>query len=270
MRGKSHIQRGKIYQDRRGDRFGPAGEIDSDNYVISVAIADTGIGISKEAAARLFSEFSQADASTTRQFGGTGLGLAITRKLARMMGGDVTLTSQPGKGSTFTLSFRAPRRHPNWPIPVPEPLPEARTPTAALQGLKILLVDDNTINRSVARLLLAPSGVVVSEAETARRRWTRLAEQDFDLILLDVHMPVMDGMETIKHIRAAKCSWRDIPVIALTADAMSGDKERLLSLGMTGYASKPIEQRALIHEIHRVLSVAADAAPEKTGIRRSG
>ena len=233
--------------------------IDMGEYLISVAVSDTGIGISEEAAARLFSEFSQADASTTRQFGGTGLGLAISRKLARMMGGDVTLTSQPGVGSTFTLTFQASAAAALETTPAAPPGQEARVSAAALQGLRILLVDDNAINRSVARLLLAPSGVVVTEAANGREALECLDRQQFDLVLLDVHMPVMDGTETIRHIRAAETSWRAVPVIALTADAMTGDKERLLSLGMTGYASKPIEQRALIHEIHRVLSISVAA-----------
>jgi signal transduction histidine kinase/ActR/RegA family two-component response regulator len=244
--------------------------IDADECMISVAVSDTGIGISEEAAARLFSEFSQADASTTRQYGGTGLGLAISRKLARMMGGDVTVTSQLGGGSTFTLNFRASVASSPKVASTPVLSQENRLRTAALQGLKILLVDDNAINRSVARLLLVPSGVVVTEAANGKEALDRLAERQFDLVLLDVHMPVMDGTETIRNIRAAETSWRDIPVIALTADAMNGDKERLLSIGMTGYASKPIEQRALIHEIHRVLSVPAVAGPADSDIRRSG
>jgi CheY-like chemotaxis protein len=124
-----------------------------------------------------------------------------------------------------------------------------------------LLVDDNAINRSVARLLLAPCGVVINEAANGREALDYLAGQQFDLVLLDVHMPVMDGPETIRHIRATDASWRNIPVIALTADTMTGDKERLISIGMTGYVPKPIEQRALIHEIHRVLSTIEVAHP---------
>ena len=242
-------------------------ELDADDCMISVAVTDTGIGVSPDTAQRLFSEFAQADASTTRQYGGTGLGLAISRKLARMMGGDVTVTSQPGAGSTFTFNFRASAASSSRTAPAPVLNQETRGRSAALQGLKILLVDDNAINRSVARLLLLPSGVVVTEAANGQEALHRLGEQQFDLVLLDVHMPVMDGIETIRQIRAAETCWRTIPVIALTADAMSGDKERLMSLGMTGYASKPIEQRALIHEIHRVLSAPAAAGGD---IRRLG
>jgi CheY-like chemotaxis protein len=137
-------------------------------------------------------------------------------------------------------------------------------------GLKLLLVDDNAINRSVARLLLAPSGVVVTEAENGKEALDRLAEQHFDLVLLDIHMPVMDGPETIGHIRASAAAWRTLPVIALTADAMSGDKERLISIGFDGYASKPIEQTELIHEMQRVLSLAAVCVSGDGHIRRLG
>ncbi|WP_125461860.1 MULTISPECIES: PAS-domain containing protein [Rhodomicrobium] len=248
-------------------KFATAGEVTvsvlqetvgAQEYRISVAISDTGIGISEEAAARLFSEFSQADNSTTRQFGGTGLGLAITRRLARMMGGDVTVASQPGHGSTFTLSFRAFAASKK---PVPDraraPGHDGGTLGANFEGLRILLVDDNPINRNVARLLLVPSGVVITEATEGNEALTLLEARPFDLVLLDVHMPVMDGIETIRRIRATRSIWRDVPVIALTADAMSGDKDRLLSHGMTGYVSKPIEQRTLEQEIHRVLSASA-------------
>jgi signal transduction histidine kinase/ActR/RegA family two-component response regulator len=239
-------------------------EVDADEFLISVAVSDTGIGISEEAVARLFSDFSQADVSTTRQFGGTGLGLAISRKLARMMGGDVSLTSRPGEGSTFTLTFRASAASSAKLAPVE---PQGHAAHGPLLGLKILLVDDNAINRSVARLLLAPSGVVITEAANGREALRRLAEREFDLVLLDVHMPVMDGPETIKHIRTGDAAWRDLPVIALTADAMTGDRERLLSIGMTGYTTKPIEQRALMHEIHRVLN--AENVPRNNPRRRS-
>jgi signal transduction histidine kinase/CheY-like chemotaxis protein len=238
-----------------------AHEITSEGeYLIRVDVADTGIGISEEAASQLFSEFSQADASTTRKYGGTRLGLAITRKLARLMGGDATVTSTPGRGSTFYFTFRALAGTAR--TTASARTQEKRPCSATFHGLRLLLVDDNAINRSVARLLLAPTGIVISEAANGKEALDRLADQIFDLVLLDVHMPVMDGTEAIKHIRASDASWRNIPVIALTADAMSGDRERLLSIGMTGYASKPIEQAALVNEIHRVMGMSAEHVSE--------
>ena len=220
-------------------------------YLIYVDVTDTGIGISEEAVRQLFSDFSQADVSTSRKYGGTGLGLAITRKLARLMGGDATVTSTLGKGSTFRFTFHAlvgsaQTTASAW-------IQEDGSDNTTFRGLRLLLVDDNAINRSVARLLLAPTGVVVTEATNGKEALDRLTNQTFDVVLLDVHMPIMDGTEAIKHIRAADAPWRDVPVIALTADAMSGEREHLLSIGMSGYVSKPIEQAALVHEIHQVM-----------------
>ncbi len=219
----------------------------------SVRVEDSGIGMNEETLAKLFQPFTQADASTTRRFGGTGLGLSITRKLANLMGGDVTVESVPHRGSVFTLKFKA---------------EIAQTYTGALdpstgrsggaermmnaQGVAVLIVDDHPLNRTVARLFLEPHGFKITEAENGRDALAALKSQAFDLVLLDVHMPVMDGPETIRHIRDADEDWANVPVIALTADAMSGDREKLLGAGMTGYVSKPIDQRELIAEICRV------------------
>jgi signal transduction histidine kinase/ActR/RegA family two-component response regulator/HAMP domain-containing protein len=227
---------------------------------ISIAVSDTGIGIDGPAAAGLFSEFTQADASTNRRYGGTGLGLAITRKLARLMGGDVTVKSAPGAGSTFTLSFLASETAS--PGSIRESSQDNSPGAPPLQGVKVLLVDDNKTNRTVARFLLAPTGIVVTEAVNGKQALEKLEAQSFDLMLLDVHMPVMDGIETIKRIRSVNAPFRDIPVIALTADAMSGDRERLLALGMSGYVAKPVEQRALVSEIHRVLNLPQASNPD--------
>ena len=234
----------------------------STDYLVSVAVTDTGIGISEDEARNLFAEFSQADASTTRKYGGTGLGLAITSKLAKLMGGAVTVISKPGAGSTFTFTFGASAGAP--PMAV-APTQEKRHGYAPFHGLRVLLVDDNAINRHVARLLLAPAGIVTTEAVNGKDALERLTAEPFDLVLLDIHMPVMDGPETVKRVRAAEEPWRAIPVIALTADAMSGERERLISLGMDGYASKPIEQAVLLNEIHRVMSISAVTAPDGRG-----
>jgi signal transduction histidine kinase/CheY-like chemotaxis protein len=233
---------------------------------VGIEIADTGIGMDMSTTLGLFEAFNQADASTTRTFGGTGLGLAISRKLARMMGGDIVVRSAAGRGSVFTFTFLA-----DAAVDLPlAPTPERRESfTRRLQGARILLTDDNAINRQVARLFLQPQGAEIVEATNGKEALDALARQPFDLVLLDIHMPVMDGMEAIRHIRASSEPWRDTPVIALTADAMAGDRERLLSLGLNGYVPKPLDQSELLTVIGRVLGALVTAplaapAPDTT------
>lgn len=220
---------------------------------IAITVSDTGIGIPEDAYTRLFGAFEQADASTTKQFGGTGLGLAISRKLARLMGGDITVKSEEGKGAAFTFTFQ------------PEDIEEAVAPSAAgpadpeevaftgLNGRHVLVVDDNIVNRQVAGLLLGGKGVTVEEACNGVEALEMLEAGNYDAVLLDIHMPVMDGPATIEAIRASHEPWHDIPVLALTADAMSGDRQKYLDLGMTGYVSKPISgddlEQALLQAI---------------------
>jgi signal transduction histidine kinase/CheY-like chemotaxis protein len=225
---------------------------------VSICVSDTGLGMGQETLNRLFEAFTQADASTTRQYGGTGLGLAISRRLARLMGGDILATSTRGRGSVFTFTFLADAARGDGAAVLPE---QRATPgrVSRLRGARVLLTDDNAINRQVARLFLQPQGALLTEACNGREALDLLAAQPFDLVLLDVHMPVMDGAEAIRQIRASAGPWRDVPVIALTADAMSGDRERLMALGMSGYVSKPIDQSELLSEIGRALGAGAGA-----------
>ncbi|MEL6245472.1 MAG: ATP-binding protein [Pseudomonadota bacterium] len=250
-------------------KFTPVGSVNVDvrsealtdgRHSIKVAVADTGIGISKESQGQLFTAFTQADSATTRRFGGTGLGLSISRQLAELMGGDVTLVSEAGKGSTFTLRFIADALDADVPLG-PRPAELSPATDARLSGRRTLLVDDNVINRKVIRAFLAPHNHEVVEAENGAEALKCLSEEAFDLVLLDVHMPIMDGVEAIRLIRSSDQHWADIAVVALTADAMSGDREKYLSMGMTDYVSKPIEEPTLMSSISRALIAAPPRTP---------
>jgi PAS domain S-box-containing protein len=231
--------------------------------MVSIAVSDTGVGIAEDAQGKLFESFVQADSSTARRFGGTGLGLAISRKLARLMGGDLTLKSEHGKGSTFTLTFEAEqvvRAAADPKEKSPAPVDAADVSLAGFRGKRLLLVDDNRINRQVVRLLLASQGLAISEAANGEEALAALAANEFDVVLLDIHMPVMDGPTAIRLIRSSDQAWRSVPVIALTADAMAGDAERYLAMGMSAYVSKPVNKRDLEQKLASVLSSASHAA----------
>ncbi|MGD2131747.1 MAG: response regulator [Maricaulaceae bacterium] len=221
------------------------------NSLITIEVSDTGIGLSDEAQQKLFGEFQQADTTTTRRFGGTGLGLAITRKLARMMGGDVVVSSELGRGSVFALTFEAAE-----PAEAAQAsdrgasdgaaaVPQQPVNVASARGRRVLVVDDNATNRKVVEVFLSQLGVEIVQAGDGQAAIDVLSAEPIDLVLLDIHMPVMDGPTTLGHIRQGDEAWRDVPVIALTADAMSGDRERYLAMGMNGYLAKPIDPREL-------------------------
>jgi signal transduction histidine kinase/ActR/RegA family two-component response regulator len=226
---------------------------------VFVAVADTGIGMNETTRAKLFSTFTQADATITRRFGGTGLGLAITRQLARLMGGDVSVESEQGEGSTFELTFIASpavsdAEPANGGVVAGEIERANEAELRRIRGLKVLLVDDNAVNRQVVKLFMAQLAPKFVEATNGREALDRLIDERFDIVLLDVHMPVMDGKEAIRQIRARPEEWSNVPVIALTADAMSGDREKYLGLGMTDYVSKPIDQRELSAKLSAALA----------------
>ena len=220
-------------------------------YHVALTFTDTGIGMTPETMAKLFSVFTQADDSISRRFGGSGLGLAISRRLAQAMGGDIEATSEFGVGSCFRITFTAAAAVPLLTAEKPAGICEAAPlPSAAvLKGSRVLLVDDNAVNRQVVKLFLKPFEVQISEAGNGKEAMEKLSNAEFDIVLLDVHMPVMDGCETIQAIRASNEVWSSVPTLALTADAMSGDRERYMAMGMTDYLSKPIDQRELLSKM---------------------
>ena len=249
---------------------------DNDKGTVQIDVADTGIGITEEAMSRLFSSYEQAEEGTAKRFGGTGLGLAITRKLCQLMDGDVVVTSTPGRGSVFTMTFdaevlEATKRESSTRIILSDQgadssSKEARRPiitkqtvdqettTTRLEGRPtILLVDDNDINRRIARHFLEPLNVEVVEAENGKEALHLIQTQELDLVLLDIRMPVMDGPATMAELTKSEEPWADIPVIALTADAMNGDREKYLAMGMKGYISKPIDPNVLERKVVEVL-----------------
>tara|TARA_R110002051_G_scaffold144888_1_gene217803 strand:- start:346 stop:2010 length:1665 start_codon:yes stop_codon:yes gene_type:complete len=231
-----------------------AGDMSRDGRVgVTVHVCDTGIGVPDEQRAKLFQNFEQGSETTSRKFGGSGLGLAISRRLARLMGGDITCTSNPGEGSVFSFSFEA-RLAEAPPETSPAPKSSRGRIVPSLRGLRALIVDDNEINRRVARAALEPRGLTVIDGSSGEEALEILANETVDFVLLDVHMPGMDGPETLKKIRESHASWSIIPVIALTADAMTGDRERYLKMGMDDYLSKPILERELLTVLSRVRS----------------
>jgi PAS domain S-box-containing protein len=213
-------------------------------------VEDTGIGMSDEVQARLFERFQQAESDTSRRFGGTGLGLSISRALMRMMDGDIGFTSTLGRGSTFWLEFEAPMAA----TPTPE-----ETEQGVLEGLQILLVEDNSTNRLVARTLLTRLGAEVEEAEDGLAGVDAARTGAYDLILMDIQMPRMGGIEAARAIRSLGGPAAQVPIIALTANAMTHQRAEYAAAGMNGMVAKPIGAAAMLGEIARILTAEPQA-----------
>ena len=240
--------------------------------LLQFAVRDTGIGISAEQQQRIFAPFTQADASTTRHYGGTGLGLAIVSSLTALMGGRVWVESEPGKGSTFFFTVRlatAPAYPADEPgngarqrpagvrsvdrtasarrcqFEVPEHL--ASQTVAPSRPLRILVAEDTLANQKLIRRILQKRGHLVEVAANGREAVTLVRQQDFDVVLMDVQMPLMDGFQATAAIRALREPKKsELPIIALTAHAMRGDRERCLRAGMDDYVSKPLDSGKLV------------------------
>jgi signal transduction histidine kinase/DNA-binding NarL/FixJ family response regulator len=226
---------------------------------LRVTVADTGIGIAPDTIPRLFQKFSQADNSTTRKFGGTGLGLAICRELAQLMGGQVGVDSAPGKGSTFWFAVDC-RVADAAILPMPEV--NSRSRLLAVPGerrLHLLVVEDNQINQVVISSMLRSAGHECDMARDGREAIAAVQKSSYDGVLMDIQMPVIDGVEATQSIRKLGEQYQKLPIIALTANAMAGDEEHYLGLGMNDYVPKPIDPDRLTLALRR--SIATDAAP---------
>jgi len=207
---------------------------------IRCEVTDTGPGIEPDAQSRLFEKFSQGDASVTRRHGGTGLGLAISRQLAELMGGSLTMTSRAGSGSQFTATFR---------LELVTEVPAASVPrvsTPRSSGLDILVAEDNAINRKLIALMLEALGHKCTFAENGEQAVSAAVAGSFDVIFMDVQMPVLDGLGATKQIRALTTPVSKTPIVAVTANAMSGDKEKYMAAGMDNYLSKPLSLQSLM------------------------
>lgn len=239
-------------------KFTPAGRIDvafdlvrdGDVRIVQGRVRDTGIGIDPAVIPGLFEPFRQADASTTRRFGGTGLGLAISQRLAEAMGGGITVESMPGHGATFSFVVRL---H----------APQARAATAPLirrapgRALSILLAEDNAINRALVDALVRRDGHRLVAVENGRLAVERAADERFDLILMDMQMPEMDGIQALRAIRNGGGVNATTAIVALTADAAPERRSRYEEAGLDGFLTKPIDSAALAAVLHRVADVTA-------------
>ena len=222
--------------------------------VLHFEVADTGIGIPADRQHAVFEAFTQADGSTTRRYGGTGLGLTISRTLVEMMGGRLWLESIPGRGTRFHFTAAVALADPAAAVAAADDdLPLG----AAVPGrpLRILLTEDNVVNQRLAARLLEKQGHTVQVASNGQEALDVLERERFDLALLDVQMPELDGFEATAQIRAREqAGGGHLPIVAMTAHAMSGDRERCLAAGMDGYLPKPIDPVRLAQEIRRVTS----------------
>jgi CheY-like chemotaxis protein/HPt (histidine-containing phosphotransfer) domain-containing protein/two-component sensor histidine kinase len=224
---------------------------------LQLAVRDSGVGIARHHQANIFDAFTQADASTARRYGGSGLGLAICARLARLMDGDISLQSEPGQGSTFTLTL--PLREVQ--AVEPRPLSASAELTGVAEagpryvGLVVLLAEDHPVNELMMRQLLLRLGCTVRVARGGVHAVAQWEQGGIDLVLMDVQMPGMSGLQATQEIREIEARRRlpRTPIVAVTANAMPGDRQACLAAGMDGYTAKPVSPQALIQEMDRVL-----------------
>ena len=235
-----------------------------DTLTVRFSVQDTGPGIAPEKQTYIFESFAQAYADTARQHGGTGLGLTISRGLVEQMGGQLALESEVGKGSTFAFTLTLPKA-PAEALPAPT---EETVDTSSLAGIRILLVEDNHINRTVARMMLEPWGVVLEEATSGPAALALLEQHAYDVVLMDIQMPGMSGVEVTQRLRELPNPERAAtPVIAVTANAFRADVERYLAGGFNDYLAKPFDEEELYHKIEVLVGRTATPTYDLSHLR---
>ena len=230
-------------------------EKDENSALLLFAVEDTGIGIAEEEASKVFDAFGQADSSTTRKYGGTGLGLAICKALVELMDGRIWLESAPGKGSTFYFTARfetLPKRE----LPIEDDNGDFTVPQECL-GAKILIAEDNEINQLIADEMLGSYGFSIDIAGNGVEAVEKVAEYEYDLVLMDIQMPEMDGLTATRMIRSEE-RHNKLPIVAMTANAMQGDRELSLNAGMNDHVTKPLIPRRLLETVCHWISISKD------------
>ena len=254
-------EQGRVALRVVAERSGP-GDSPGD-VVLAFTVEDTGPGIPQDQQARIFEAFAQGDGTMARRYGGTGLGLAISRHLCELMGGSISVRSTPGQGATFRFTARFALAGATAPAPGDAPEQggaEELEPEQVGSGMRVLLVEDNRVNLRVAMGMLGRIGCSVDTASNGREAVAILAMESYDLVLMDCHMPEMDGFEATAAIRAAEApGGRRMPIVALTANAIEGDRERCLAAGMDDYLAKPIRLADLRQVVERWSRPAGEA-----------
>lgn len=226
---------------------------DEGNITIEFFVQDTGIGIPADKLSSIFESFTQASSSTTRKYGGTGLGLTITKQLIELQGGKIHIESTPGSGSTFSFYLKIKKGNQQYRIPKEN---IGVTVSHELSGVHILLVEDNLMNQKVAVKTLARQGAEVDIANNGKEAIIQLNKKEYNIILMDIQMPEMDGFDTTKYIRNEMGAQFDkIPIIAMTASALASEKNKCLSIGMNDYLSKPFVAKDLFDKIKLQLQI---------------
>jgi signal transduction histidine kinase/CheY-like chemotaxis protein len=230
---------------------------------IRFAVEDTGIGIPKDRQAQVFEAFTQADGSTTRKFGGTGLGLTITRQIVELFGGKLSLSSEPGRGSVFTILLPcAPVdvvKAPDAACPPAELPPSEPDNSASTLSGHVLVVEDVKANQVLMRVILQKMGLQVTIVENGQQAVDTVATGQYDLILMDMQMPVMNGYDATRAIRSLQIT---TPIVAMTAYAMRGDEEKCLAAGCDDYLAKPIDRVRMVRKLHKYLTADHSSSAE--------